>query len=70
MEKIGYAILIFIDACWLLAVVPGIVRGNTVRARHVGNNIMAGLRTMAGGEIQEYTKLVAGACEQAMDGAA
>ena len=45
----------------------GIVRGNTVRARHLGKDIMAGLRGMVGGEIQEYTKLLAEAREQAMD---
>jgi len=45
----------------------GIVRGNTVRARHVGKDIIAGLRGMVGGEIIEYTKLLAEAREQAMD---
>ena len=45
----------------------GIVRGNTVRARHLGKDILAGLRGMVGGEIHEYTKLLAEAREQAMD---
>jgi len=45
----------------------GIVRGNTVRARHVGKDIIAGLRNIVGGEITEYTKLLAEAREQAMD---
>lgn len=45
----------------------GLVRGNTVRARHVGRDIMAGLRTLVGGEIIEYTKLMAESREQAMD---
>jgi uncharacterized protein YbjQ (UPF0145 family) len=47
--------------------VIGLVRGNTVRARHVGNDIMAGLKTLVGGEISEYTKLIAESREQAID---
>lgn len=45
----------------------GLVRGNTIRARHIGRDIMAGLRTLVGGEIMEYTKLMAEAREQAVD---
>jgi uncharacterized protein YbjQ (UPF0145 family) len=45
----------------------GIVRGNTIRARHVGRDIMAGLRNIVGGEVSEYTKLLAEAREQALD---
>jgi len=45
----------------------GIARGNTIRARHVGRDIMAGLRNIVGGEISEYTKLLAEAREQALD---
>ena len=45
----------------------GLVRGNTIRARHVGRDIMAGLRTLVGGEIMEYTKLMAESREQAID---
>ncbi len=45
----------------------GLVRGNTIRARHVGKDIMAGLRNMVGGEIAEYTKLFAEAREQSLD---
>ena len=37
----------------------GLVRGNTIRARHVGKDIMAAFRTLVGGEITEYTKLMA-----------
>ena len=37
----------------------GIVRGSTVRARHVGKDIMAALRNIVGGEVNEYTKLLA-----------
>ena len=46
---------------------PGLVRGNTVRARHAGRDIMAGLRNIVGGEISEYTKLLAESREQALD---
>jgi uncharacterized protein YbjQ (UPF0145 family) len=45
----------------------GLVRGNTIRARHLGRDIVAGLRNIVGGEISEYTKLMAEAREQAMD---
>lgn len=45
----------------------GIVRGNTIRARHLGKDIMAGLRTIVGGEIHEYVKLIAEAREQSID---
>jgi len=45
----------------------GLVRGNTIRARHVGKDIMAGLRNLVGGEIHEYAKLLAEAREQALD---
>ena len=45
----------------------GLVRGNTIRARHIGKDIMAGLRTIVGGEISEYTKMLAESREQAID---
>ena len=45
----------------------GLVRGNTIRARHVGKDIMAGLRHLVGGEIYEYAKLLAESREQALD---
>ncbi len=45
----------------------GLVKGNTIRARHIGKDIMAGLRNIAGGEIQEYTKMMAESREQALD---
>ena len=47
--------------------VLGIVRGNTIRTRHLGNDILAGFRTLVGGEIPEYTKMMAEAREQALD---
>jgi len=45
----------------------GIVRGNTVRARHVGKDILAGFRNIVGGEIEEYTKLLGESREQSID---
>ncbi|MDH3271027.1 MAG: YbjQ family protein [Gemmatimonadota bacterium] len=47
--------------------VLGLVRGSSVRTRHVGRDIMAMLRNMAGGEIHEYTKMLGEAREQAVD---
>ena len=44
----------------------GMVKGSTVRARHLGRDITAGLRGLVGGEIEEYTKLMAEAREQAI----
>jgi len=45
----------------------GIVKGNTVRARHAGKDILAGFRNIVGGEIEEYTKLLAESREQSID---
>ncbi len=45
----------------------GVVRGNTIRARHLGKDIKAAFRHMIGGEITEYTKLLAESREQALD---
>jgi len=47
--------------------VLGLVRGNTVRSRHIGRNIVAGLKHLVGGEVEEYTKLLAESREQAID---
>ena len=44
----------------------GIVMGNTIRARHVGKDILAGLKTIVGGEIKEYTVMLAQAREEAL----
>ncbi len=46
--------------------VMGLVRGNSVRARHVGRDLLAGLRNLVGGEVQEYTKLLAESREEAI----
>ena len=45
----------------------GLARGSTIRARHVGKDILAGLKNLVGGEIEEYTKMMAEAREQALD---
>jgi uncharacterized protein YbjQ (UPF0145 family) len=45
----------------------GLVRGNTIRARHLGKDILAVFRNILGGEINEYTKLMAESREQAID---
>ncbi len=44
----------------------GMVKGSTIRARHIGRDIMAGLRGVVGGEITEYTKMMAESREQAI----
>ena len=45
----------------------GLVKGNTIRARHIGKDILAVFRNIVGGEIHEYTKLMAESREQAID---
>jgi len=45
----------------------GLVRGNTIRARHLGRDILAVLRNIVGGEITDYTKMMAESREQAID---
>ena len=45
----------------------GLVRGNTIRARHLGKDIVAVFKNMIGGEIEEYTKMMAESREQAID---
>ncbi len=45
----------------------GLVKGSTIRARHLGKDILALLKNILGGEIEEYTKLMAESREQAMD---
>ena len=46
--------------------IKGIARGSTVRTRNIGRDILAGLKNLVGGEIEEYTKLQADAREQAL----
>ncbi len=45
----------------------GLVRGTTVRAHHLGSDLIASLRNMVGGEVTEYTKVLAESREQALD---
>ena len=45
----------------------GLVRGNTIRARHIGRDVMAGLRNIVGGEVTDYTKMMAESREQSVD---
>lgn len=49
-----------------IATVLGLVRGNTVRTRNIGNDIIAGLKNIVGGEVSQYTQLQADAREQAL----
>ncbi len=44
----------------------GLVKGSTIRARHLGKDIMAGFRGIVGGEITEYTKMMAEAREESI----
>lgn len=44
-----------------------LVKGNTIRARHVGKDILAVFRSVVGGEVTEYTKMMAESREQALD---
>jgi uncharacterized protein YbjQ (UPF0145 family) len=45
----------------------GLARGNTIRARHMGKDLMAAFRNIVGGEVSEYTKMMAEAREQSLD---
>jgi len=45
----------------------GLVYGNTIRARHLGRDLTAKLKSLIGGELEEYTKMIAESREQAMD---
>lgn len=47
--------------------VLGIARGNVVRAKHIGKDILAGLKGLVGGEISQYTELMTDARDQAFE---
>lgn len=47
--------------------VLGLVKGNTIRARHIGRDLTAKFKNVTGGEIREYTKLMAESREQCLD---
>lgn len=68
----GFRREILITTCEQLADRPtlevlGLVRGNAVRARHVGIDILAGFRNLIGGEIRDYTQLLGQSREQSLD---
>jgi uncharacterized protein YbjQ (UPF0145 family) len=44
----------------------GLVKGSTIRARHLGHDVMAGLRNVVGGEVKDYTVMLAQAREEAL----
>ena len=50
-----------------ITTVLGLVRGNTIRARHLGKDVLAAFKNLAGGEITDYTKMMAESREQAID---
>lgn len=45
----------------------GVVRGSTIRSKHIGKDILAGLRTLVGGEIKEYTEMLVEARNESMN---
>lgn len=45
----------------------GLVRGNTIRARHMGRDVLAGLRNLIGGEIKDYTEMLSDARDEALE---
>ncbi len=47
--------------------VLGLVKGNTIRARHIGRDILAAFKNIVGGEVSDYTKMMAESREQALD---
>lgn len=49
-----------------ISVILGLVRGNTIQAKHVGKDIVAGFRNFVGGEIKEYTQMISEAREIAL----
>jgi uncharacterized protein YbjQ (UPF0145 family) len=50
-----------------IAQVLGVVTGNTVRAKHLGKDILAGLKNIIGGELQEYTEMLTEARQESMN---
>lgn len=53
--------------CRRITKVLGLARGNTVRSRHIGQDLTAAMKNITGGEIRQYTKLMAESREQALD---
>lgn len=52
---------------WHVARTLGLVKGNTIRAKHLGKDIIAGLRNIVGGEIKEYTEMLNDSRQQAVE---
>jgi len=52
---------------YVISEVKGLVQGNTIRAKHVGRDIMAGLKNVVGGELRGYTELLIEARRQALE---
>lgn len=50
-----------------VAEILGVVRGNTVRSKHIGRDIMAGFKTIVGGEIKGYTEMISHARDEALN---
>ncbi|MCK5543491.1 MAG: YbjQ family protein [Desulfobacterales bacterium] len=65
MENIGYILLGIVAICWGIAMLIGMIA--TFPLGIIGKDILAGLRTIIGGEITEYTKMLAESREQALD---
>ena len=67
------ALAFFLGMCTFLAVSKqikttlGLVRGSTIRARHIGHDLLANFKNIMGGEIRDYTKLLAESREQCLD---
>lgn len=49
-----------------IAEAVGVVRGSTIRAKHIGKDVMAGLRMLVGGEVKEYTEMLTEARNESM----
>ena len=69
LKPLNYKIMIITTSEFLpgkeITQILGVARGNTVRARNIGRDIFAGLKNIVGGEISEYTKLIADSREEA-----
>ena len=52
---------------YTISEVKGLVQGNTIRAKHVGRDVVAGLKNMVGGELKGYTELLVEARRQALE---
>jgi uncharacterized protein YbjQ (UPF0145 family) len=69
MQRAGGVLVVTTDEIpgYQIVRVIGLVRGNTVRTRNVGVDILAGLRNLVGGEVEGYTAMLSQSREQALD---